>query len=185
MRSDKTDAVKCAKEGAMKDRWDKAQSLATIVSLLAVPTVLAWGGWRIQERIAEQSTKREYVQLAVSILKEPPSRESNDEQDLRAWAVSLLEQNSPLPFSKQSRAALLTSRLPARDASMDATWEEARKYMPTKCAGALIYGGQAGYDECMSYTADFDCKLKEYVERERKNREEPKPAPAPEKGQRR
>ena len=95
----------------MKDCWDKAQSLATIVSLLAVPTVLAWGSWRIQERIAEQSTKREYVQIAVGILNQSQQPVTPDERAMRGWAVNILELHAPVKLTKEAREKLLNSGL--------------------------------------------------------------------------
>jgi hypothetical protein len=127
----------------LKDAWDKAQSLATIVSLLAVPTVLAWGGWRIQERVAEQATKREYVQLAVSILRELPNKENKEAQSLRTWAIALVDKNAPQPLTAENRQALFAVSLPngmgiGRYGSSD-----------VDCGGAIIIAGEAGYSDCL------------------------------------
>lgn len=41
---------------------------------------------------------REYVQMAISILSQPKNSDSTDESDLRAWAVKVLDEKSPIPF---------------------------------------------------------------------------------------
>ena len=65
--------------------WER---IARIVSLVAIPVVLAIIGAVIQATIGRSTVSRDYVQLAVSILtadkdKTPP--------ELRDWAVNLLE----------------------------------------------------------------------------------------------
>jgi hypothetical protein len=67
--------------------------------MLAIPVVLAFGGWVIQQRLQNQTVSRDYVQLAVSILKEPQT--SNVDPQMRTWAVQLLNDNSPTRFNSQ------------------------------------------------------------------------------------
>lgn len=78
-------------------KWETVERLARTLSIVAIPVVLGIGGWVIQQRIQNQAVSRDYVQLAVSILKEPES--SNIDQDMRAWAVQLLNDNSPTRFT--------------------------------------------------------------------------------------
>jgi hypothetical protein len=128
----------------MKDAWDKWQSFATTASLLAVPIVLAWGGWLVQERIAEQSTKREYVQLALSILREAPNKENADAQSLRKWAISIVDRNAPQPLTEESRVALSTVSLPSLDGSGSGT------FFHEGCSDdEIIIGGDAGQTNCL------------------------------------
>lgn len=78
-----------------KPDWERA---ARIASLVAIPVVLAIIGAVIQATLSRSTVSRDYVQLAVSVLtadkgKTPP--------ELRAWAVDLLNENSPVKFSKE------------------------------------------------------------------------------------
>lgn len=84
-------------EAAQVNKWDTIERLARTLSIVAIPIVLAIGGWVIQQRIQNQAVSRDYVQLAVTILKEPEGVKVDP--DMRAWAVQLLNDNSPTRFT--------------------------------------------------------------------------------------
>lgn len=70
--------------------------MARILSLIAIPVVLAILGGLIQATLSRNTVSRDYVQMAITILtadktKTPP--------ELRSWAVDLLNKNSPIKFS--------------------------------------------------------------------------------------
>lgn len=79
--------------------WDRFEQVARVLSLAAIPVAVALGGWWIQERLAAQNVSRDYVQLAVSILRDRELGKSEDATSLRAWAVDLLNANSPVKLS--------------------------------------------------------------------------------------
>jgi WD40 repeat protein len=93
------------------------ERLAKLLSLVAIPVVLAVVGWFIQNSLAERNVSQEYVKLAVTILKEP-----KDKTDalLRSWAADLLNQNSPTKFSPDVLRALKEGQatLPAQLAAI-------------------------------------------------------------------
>jgi WD40 repeat protein len=76
---------------------DTIEQLSKIISIVAIPIVVAIVGWYIQNSLAKRNVSQEYVKLAVSILKE--SKEKTDPA-LRDWAVDLLNENSPTKFSR-------------------------------------------------------------------------------------
>lgn len=80
--------------------WER---IARIVSLVAIPVVLAIIGAVIQATIGRSTVSRDYVQLAVSIL---TADEDKTPPELRDWAVDLLNENSPIKFSKEVAARL-------------------------------------------------------------------------------
>lgn len=91
-------------------RWDRVEqaakifsSLAVMISSLAVPIVLAIIGSEVQEHLQEQSVRRDYVTLAVSILRDPTNRSS---PDLKGWAADLLDTNAPVKLSPALKASL-------------------------------------------------------------------------------
>ena len=90
------------------NKWDTIERLARTLSIVAIPVVLAIGGWVIQQRIQNQAVSRDYVQLAVTILKEPET--SKVDPDMRAWAVQLLNDNSPTRFTPKFTFLLLLPR---------------------------------------------------------------------------
>jgi hypothetical protein len=85
-----------------KDVWDKVQSLATIVSLLLVPVVLAVLGNMFVASNAAKASRVQMVGLAVGVLSTKPS---NDE-DLREWAVKVIDKYSEIPLSAKAAEQL-------------------------------------------------------------------------------
>jgi len=82
---------------ASASKWEIVERISKTLSMIAIPVVLAFGGWIIQQRLQDQTLNRDYVQLAVSILKEP--QDSKMDREMRTWAVQLLNDNSPTKFN--------------------------------------------------------------------------------------
>jgi WD40 repeat protein len=74
--------------------WER---IGRILSLIAIPVVIAIIGAVIQDTLSRSALSRDYVQLAVSIL---TTDKTKTPQELREWAVDLLDANSPTKFSK-------------------------------------------------------------------------------------
>jgi len=91
-------------EGGHPGRLETVERLTKIVSLAAIPVILAVGGWAIQVQVQQQAVRRDYVQLAVSILKEPLDAGKNTA--LRGWAVHLLRDNSSTALSQELQKQL-------------------------------------------------------------------------------
>jgi WD40 repeat protein len=87
----------------MNMRWDRIEVAARVLSLIAIPVVLAIVGWAIQESLASRSVSQEYVKLAISILKE---KKDQVDPSIRDWAADLLNQNSPTKFGEIALAKL-------------------------------------------------------------------------------
>jgi WD40 repeat protein len=100
------------------DRWDLVEKVAKLLSVVAIPVVLAVLGWLIQNSLSERNVSQEYVKLAVSVLEQPKT-----ENALRGWAADLLNQNSPTKFSPDVLQALKEGEatLPALGAILGAT----------------------------------------------------------------
>jgi hypothetical protein len=81
-------------------KFDIFERSAKIIALVAIPVVipLALGIYsaRVQEGSQRETINRDYVQLAVSILKE---QKENVSPELRDWATDLLTDHSPTKFS--------------------------------------------------------------------------------------
>ena len=82
---------------------NKIQSIATILSLIAIPIVIAIVGWYVQASISTEGIKKDYVQIAIGILKD---NEKQKDDELRKWAVAVLDKNSPVRFSSDLRDKL-------------------------------------------------------------------------------
>jgi hypothetical protein len=123
----------------------KAKDLTTIISLLAVPLILAVGGWWIQDRIAEQGTRNQYVQIAVGILSTtPPEKVTEEQTALRRWAISIVDLYAPVKLSQQGRDALTKGRLDLNEAAR--VWG----YIADgNCGALIILGEDEAFDGCV------------------------------------
>jgi WD40 repeat protein len=92
----------------MKDALATIESIAKSLSLIAIPIVVAVGGWFIQRSLSDQSIKKDYVNIAVSILQKT---EKETGPELREWAADLLNDNSPTKFSPQTLAQLKSGEI--------------------------------------------------------------------------
>lgn len=101
--------AKKSEEAIASDGRYDIEKVAKILSLVAIPVVLAVFGWIIQNRLSERNVSQEYVKLAVSVLEKPES--SKVPAGLRDWAVDLLNQNSPTKFSAETMRQLKTGEI--------------------------------------------------------------------------
>lgn len=88
-----------------KVRLEKWVLVSQIFSLVAIPVVLAVVGYWVQRTLQDQQIERDYVNLAVSMLK---TKEPDDTpHELKAWAVRLLNRNSPVPLTSEEESILV------------------------------------------------------------------------------
>lgn len=81
------------REPVTATRWERTESLARILSWIAIPLVIALVGWWVQVAITRQSISKDYVALAIDMLEKP---RGNVDPGLRGWAVDLLDANAPV-----------------------------------------------------------------------------------------
>lgn len=86
-----------------QDTLNKAQAISSIISAIAIPLVIAFVGWWVQSSMKSEDISKDYVQMAVGILKD---QERQKDDDLRKWAVAVLDKNSPVQFSGELRERL-------------------------------------------------------------------------------
>lgn len=81
---------------------ERAEKIAKIFSLLAIPIVLAWFGISFQSADERAKTALEYVKLSVSIV------EKQDQVDpyLLEWAVKVLNHYAPVSMSNRLQNSL-------------------------------------------------------------------------------
>lgn len=97
-----------------KDVWDKLTALSALIASVLVPIVLAVVGQAYTSTLKESENRVKYTELAISMLKDKPTPET---QDVRAWAIDVVNQYSGVPMSAQVREQLLRSRLVRSDMS--------------------------------------------------------------------
>src|ERR1700690_721720 len=88
--------------GPVPTKLDIIERISKIVSLAAIPIVipiaLAIFTAKIQQGAQKESINRDYVQLALSVLKE---KKEDVTPGLRDWAVDLLDDHSPTKFAPE------------------------------------------------------------------------------------
>jgi len=95
-----------------RTRLERITTLLQAVSAVLVPVLIAGGGWLIQQSIAKQTTAKDYVSLAIDILKvDPKVQDLYAGNPLREWAVDVLTLDSPVPISEAAQKQLRTTQV--------------------------------------------------------------------------
>lgn len=81
----------------------RIQSIASIVAAIAIPLVLAAFGYAVQQSIAKDGIHKDYVSIAMEILRESGSTQ---DPELKKWAVAVVTKYSPVPFSEDATKEL-------------------------------------------------------------------------------
>jgi len=90
------------------NRLTNLESWAKVVSLVAIPIILAVGGWLLQSSLKRGDIKHEYVKLSISILK---ARPTDTNRPLRQWAVKLFNEYSLVKLDDKTSDLLVSGKL--------------------------------------------------------------------------
>ncbi|WP_047711360.1 hypothetical protein [Pseudomonas lactis] len=82
---------------------ENIKSVASILSAIAIPVVLALTGYFVQQSIAEDGIKKDYLTMAMGMLKEGGSKL---DPELKSWATAVVSKYSPVPFSAEAKDRL-------------------------------------------------------------------------------
>lgn len=82
------------------DIWLK---ITQMVSMLLIPLVIAFIGWRVQKSISDSNTQKDYIAIAVNILNDPMRV---NEPDLKKWATNIIVKYSPIEFTPEAKSQL-------------------------------------------------------------------------------
>ncbi len=78
---------------------DRLERWARILSLAAIPVALGIASFVLDATFKDRSIDRDYVNIALKILRSPKPEEANEPDRLmRSWAMSLLQDRSPVPL---------------------------------------------------------------------------------------
>ena len=86
----------------------RIEAVAKIASLIVIPVVIALTGWWVQSSVADAGIKKDYVAMAMSILKDKSA-----DPKLVTWVSEVVQENSPTPLSNQLQAKIVSSTLRA------------------------------------------------------------------------
>jgi len=88
------------------DPWEKLKTVSSIIAAIVIPLAVAWVGDGFSQALKEREIQGKFVELAVQILREEPSKQ---EAGLRDWATQVLNKYSGVPFSAETKKALIES----------------------------------------------------------------------------
>ncbi len=76
---------------------------------LLIPLAMIYLGHLYKESETEEGLHRRYVEIAVNILQQDPSKES---LEMRKWAIQILNKYSEVPIEAKAQECMLNQSLP-------------------------------------------------------------------------
>lgn len=98
-----------------KHGLEKGLLISQIISMLAIPIVLAVIGYWVQKSLQDQQVKRDYVNLAITLLAPRKEGEPKIAPELSEWAVRLLNESSPVKLSSSELLSISNNGLAIGD----------------------------------------------------------------------
>lgn len=106
------------------NNWQKLDYISKAIAAVFIPVAVAFLANEIASANKQREAEVKFVELAVTILTEAPRTDENAkaDQEIRGWAVKILDAYSGVPMSKdQAEAVISTTALPAIPSSAAAT----------------------------------------------------------------
>jgi hypothetical protein len=88
-------------------RLETAEAVGRIFGSVAAPIAVVVIGWMFQTQMSSDSIKKDYVQMSLQIL-----QTNTKDQQLREWAVKVLNNEAPIPLSTKLQNDIVTSAVP-------------------------------------------------------------------------
>lgn len=101
--SGRTDPDAGVESEGLSTAWRKWTAAADIFAKIAVPIVLAVAGFQVKESIARLDAAPDLLDLALETIAQEPLSQPDG---VRAWAVDLLDQYSPVELDSELRSRL-------------------------------------------------------------------------------
>jgi hypothetical protein len=92
------------------DGWQKLEVISKLVAAILIPLTVAYLGNEVASSNKQRDSETKFVELATAILtKEPGANPSEDAQNLRKWAVAVIDSFSGVPMPQETARALIQS----------------------------------------------------------------------------
>lgn len=94
--------------------WQKLEAISKVIAAIFIPLAVAYLGNQVASANKQRDTETKFVELATAILsKEPAANQTSEHQNLRKWAVDVINRFSGVPMSSETAQALVqTTALP-------------------------------------------------------------------------
>jgi hypothetical protein len=112
--------------------WQKLEAVSKVIAAIFIPLAVAYLGNQVASANKQRDTETKFVELATAILsKEPAASQTAENQNLRKWAVEVINRFSGVPMSQETADALVqttalpqvaTQTLPAAVTDPSGTW---------------------------------------------------------------
>jgi hypothetical protein len=103
--SAKEDNMSNASSTELPARWERIRILASVASTVLIPVVIAVVTNGYTSAIKQNELGVRYVEIALSILRAPPSEQTSS---LRKWAIEVVNTNSQVPLPAEALKELET-----------------------------------------------------------------------------
>lgn len=87
---------------------EKLESISKIIAAVFIPLAIAFMGNELSIINKKKDTETKLVELATTILTKEVDRKSTESQQLRQWAVDVINTYSGVKMSEETRTALVT-----------------------------------------------------------------------------
>ncbi|MBN2088639.1 carboxypeptidase regulatory-like domain-containing protein, partial [candidate division KSB1 bacterium] len=88
--------------------WEKVKIISTAISVIFIPIIVGIIGSLYTRAISERELQGKFVELAVNILSESPTKEN---RNLREWATKIIDLHSGVQLSDSTKNDLI-ERIP-------------------------------------------------------------------------
>lgn len=112
------------RSSAGSDTLAKVEAYARIASAIIIPFAIAFTGWWVQSSVAEATIKKDYVAMAMNVLKEGKA-----EPEIITWAAQVVKDNSPTPLSNELNQKIIRAALASSQARLSTTYPPPPAYL--------------------------------------------------------
>jgi len=92
-----------------KDFWDIFEIIGKVCGIILIPIAISYFGYQYNKALQINEIKSKYIEIAVSILRDNPSIET---QGIRSWAIKVFSELSIIEIDEKTLNELKSSALP-------------------------------------------------------------------------
>jgi len=88
--------------------WEKSKIIGGLLATVLIPLAVAFIGQAYAQAIKDREIRAKYVEIAIDILRTPPS---DDRYDVRAWAADVIVSYSGVKLTDEQKETLIRSNV--------------------------------------------------------------------------
>jgi hypothetical protein len=91
-----------------RDIWSKITAISALIASVLIPVVVVVVSNLFTSAMKDSENRVRYIELAIGILKSPPSA---DTDNLRTWAVDVINKHSDVPMDSKTKDELRKNKI--------------------------------------------------------------------------